>query len=223
MQFSRSLIGELLWNHSLHELFEILFSTNSFRRVQTDLLFNSYKYRQWKSRRTARKALGLLQCTEIHVAGLSAGCDSPGLLKSKLWELPQLLEGPYCYLGIFSVPRSAPNQIVCCSLFAMSFANLVHLCYIFSPDYSNWQRPSVQTQTGSRVQGKKLELIQAHFIDHDFLLKHLVWDGHVTRGSALPCFLLYVLQRLPDPQTIFEVPLWMCLESPANKGKTSFN
>lgn len=117
----------------------------------------------------------------------------------------------------------APNQIVCCSLFAMSFANLVHLCYIFSPDYSNWQRPSVQTQTGSRVQGKKLELIQAHFIDHDFLLKHLVWDGHVTRGSALTCFLLYVLQRLPDPQTIFEVPLRMCLESPANKGNASFN
>ena len=87
----------------------------------------------------------------------------------------------------------------------MSFANFVHLCYIFPHDYSNWQRPSVQTQTGSKVQGRKLELTQAHFIDHDFLLKYLVWDGHETRGYVLTQFLLDALCGLPDPQTIFEI------------------
>lgn len=55
-------------------------------------------------------------------------------------------------------------------------------------------------QTGSKVQGRRLELIQVHFIDHDFLLKYLVWDGHVTRDYALIWFLLYVLGRPLDPQ-----------------------
>lgn len=105
----------------------------------------------------------------------------------------------------------------------MSFANFVHLCYIFPPDYSNWQRPSAPTQTGSKVQGRELELIQTHSIDHDFLPKCLGWDGHGTRGYALIWFLLYALQRPPDPQTIFEVPFWMGIESLANIQKTGFN
>lgn len=105
----------------------------------------------------------------------------------------------------------------------MSFANFVHLCYIFPHDYSNWQRPSVQTQTGSKVQGRKLELTQAHFIDHDFLLKNLVWDGHETRGYILIQFLLDALWGLPDPQTSFEILFWMCRESTANIQKTRFH
>lgn len=105
----------------------------------------------------------------------------------------------------------------------MSFANFVHLCYIFPHDCYNWQRPSVPTQTGSKVQGRKLELIQAHFIDQDFLLKYLAWDGHITRGYVLTQFLFYALRGLPDPQTIFEVSFWMGIESTANVQKTEFN
>lgn len=44
---------------------------------------------------------------------------------------PRLLAGTCRYLGDFSVSRSAPSQAECWSLFAMSFANFVHLCCIF--------------------------------------------------------------------------------------------
>lgn len=80
---------------------------NAFHRVQTELLFNLYKYRQWKSRPTTMKALGSLHCPEIHIAELSDSCYSPGLLKSMLgssfsslmvppipWEIPQSLDLP---------------------------------------------------------------------------------------------------------------------------------
>lgn len=105
----------------------------------------------------------------------------------------------------------------------MSLGDFVHSCYISPHDYSNWQRPSVQAQTGSKVQGRKLEHIQAHFISHAFLLKYPVWDGHINRGYAFTWLLLYTPQRLSDPKTISEVPFWMGIESWENAQKTEFN
>lgn len=58
--------------------FEILFSMNSFHIVQTELLFNLYKYRQWKS---SHNTMQLLRCIEMHITEL---CDSC-YFKAVLW------------------------------------------------------------------------------------------------------------------------------------------
>lgn len=63
---------------------------NSFHIVQTELLFNLYKYRQWRSHPNTVKALGLFQCIGIYVTELSNSCYFPAPSKSMLWKLLNL-------------------------------------------------------------------------------------------------------------------------------------
>lgn len=123
----------------------------------------------------------------------------------------------------------SPNQIVCCSLFAMSFANFVHLGYISSPAPrpSPWLFQLTETictdTNSSKVQGKKLGTSTGSLHGPWFLTK----IPRVQRaGNQGPCtFLLPTLYTTgtAGPQTIFEVPFWKGIESLANIENTGLN
>lgn len=86
---------------------------NSSPIVPTELLFNLYKHRQWKSSHNTMKALGLLRCTEIHITELSDSCYFKSMLQQLLklcllvsnitWEISQSLDLPPIKLMLFSI------------------------------------------------------------------------------------------------------------------------